>query len=146
MQKNQVIETICLRLGAQMEGVCFHEGMAVFVPYALPGEDIRCLITKVEKRHAFGKLKDVKNPSGARREPPCPVFYRCGGCAAQHMAYEQTLAYKRIQVEDCFRHIGGLTVTVPPVLGMANPWGYRNKTALPVGGEPGRPRIGVPSR
>jgi 23S rRNA (uracil1939-C5)-methyltransferase len=58
------------------------------------------------------------------------------------MAYEQTLHYKRIQVEDCFKHIGGLDVAVPQVVGMADPWHYRNKTALPVGGEAGKPMIG----
>lgn len=142
MQKNQVVQTKCERLGAQMEGVCFYEGMALFVPFALPGENITCRVQKVEKRHAFGKLLSVDGPSPARQDPPCPVYGRCGGCAAQHMSYEKTLEYKRIQVEDCFSHIGGLKVEVPPVIGMADPWHYRNKIALPVSGEPGRPRIG----
>ncbi len=142
MQKNQVVNVLCERLGAQMEGVCFHEGMALFVPFALPGEDIACRVVKVQKNHAFGKLMEVKKPSPARQTPPCPVYSRCGGCASQHMAYEQTLHFKRAQVEDCFRHIGGLQVAVPPVLGMADPWHYRNKTALPVGGEAGKPKIG----
>ncbi len=142
MQKNQVVQVRCERLGAEMEGVCFHEGMALFVPFALPGEDITCRILKVQKRHAFGKLLEVINPDPARKAPPCPVYNRCGGCAAQHMTYEQTLHFKRVQVEDCFRHIGGLEVEVPPVLGMADPWHYRNKTALPVGGEVGKPQIG----
>jgi 23S rRNA (uracil1939-C5)-methyltransferase len=125
-----------------MEGVCFHEGMALFVPYALPGEDISCRVVKVQKNHALGKLLEINNPSPARQTPPCGVYQKCGGCASQHMAYEQTLHYKRIQVEDCFKHIGGLDVAVPPVLGMADPWHYRNKTALPVGGEAGKPMIG----
>lgn len=142
MQKNQVVQVKCERLGAQMEGVCFHEGMALFVPFALPGEDITCHIVKVQKSHAFGKLLEVKNPSTARQTPPCEVYLRCGGCASQHMTYEQTLHYKRIQVEDAFRHIGGLEVTVPPVLGMSDPWHYRNKTALPVGGDADKPKIG----
>lgn len=142
MQKNQVVQVKCERLGAEMEGVCFHEGMALFVPLALPGEDISCRVLKVQKNHAFGKLLEIKNPSPARQTPPCEVFLKCGGCASQHMTYEQTLHYKRIQVEDCLRHIGGLEVTVPPVLGMADPWHYRNKTALPVGGEAGKPVIG----
>lgn len=142
MQKNQVVNVRCERLGAEMEGVCFHEGMALFVPFALPGEEISCRVVKVQKNHAFGKLLEVKNPSPARQAPPCPVYLKCGGCASQHMTYEQTLYYKRIQVEDCLKHIGGLDVTVPPVLGMADPWHYRNKTALPVGGEAGKPLIG----
>ena len=31
---------------------------------------------------------------------------------------------------------------MPPVIGMKDPWHYRNKTALPVGGEAGKPIIG----
>ena len=142
MQKNQVVQTKCERLGAQMEGVCFHEGMALFVPFVLPGESISCRVQKVEKRHAFGKLLKIDHPNPARQDPPCPVYGQCGGCAAQHMTYDKTLEFKRIQVEDCFRHIAGLAVDVPPVLGMADPWHYRNKIALPVAGEPGKPRIG----
>ncbi len=142
MQKNQVVMVSCERLGAEMEGVCFHEGMALFVPFALPGEEVSCRVVKVQKNHAFGKLLEVKNPSPARQTPPCPVYLKCGGCASQHMTYGQTLYYKRIQVEDCLKHIGGLEVTVPPVLGMADPWHYRNKTALPVGGDAGKPMIG----
>jgi 23S rRNA (uracil1939-C5)-methyltransferase len=142
VQKNQVVKVSCERLGAEMEGVCFHEGMALFVPFALPGEDITCRVVKVQKNHAFGKLMEIENPSPIRQTPPCPVYLRCGGCASQHMTYEQTLHFKRTQVVDCFKHIGGLDVTVPPVLGMSDPWHYRNKTALPVGGETGKPVIG----
>jgi tRNA/tmRNA/rRNA uracil-C5-methylase (TrmA/RlmC/RlmD family) len=47
-----------------MEGVCFHEGMALFVPYALPGEDISCRVVKVQKNHAFGKLLEIKPQPG----------------------------------------------------------------------------------
>ncbi len=58
------------------------------------------------------------------------------------MAYEETLLYKRRQVQDCLTRIGGLDVQVPPVLGMDDPWHYRNKGAFPVGGHAGAPRIG----
>lgn len=142
LQKNQVVRTQCQRLGAELEGVCFPEGMAMFVPFVLPGEEISCRVVKVEKRHAFGKLLEVHSMSPDRQKPPCPVYGRCGGCAAQHMTYEATLKAKRDRVSGCFAHIAGLQVDVPQVLGMAEPWHYRNKLALPVAGEPGRPRIG----
>lgn len=142
MQKNDVLTVRCERLGAECEGVCFHEGMALFVPGALPGEKISCRVVKVQKRFAFGKLMEVLKESPSRQEPPCPVYARCGGCSAQHMNYEETLAFKRGQVKDCLSRIGGLDVDVPPVLGMAEPWHYRNKTALPVGGEAGKPLLG----
>lgn len=143
MKKNDVVTLTCDNLGADLEGVCRHEGMAVFVPGLMPGETAQVRLVKVQKSFAFGRLEGVvENPSSARREKDCPVYPRCGGCTCRHMTYETTLAAKRQQVEDCFRRIGHLTVTVPPVLGMANPHHYRNKTALPVGGNLDNPVMG----
>ena len=58
------------------------------------------------------------------------------------MSYEATLEAKRRQVEDCLRRIGGITADVPPVLGMENPFRYRNKTSLPVSGTAEHPVLG----
>ena len=137
IQKNQQINLRCERLGSELEGVCSHEGMAVFVPGVLPGEEAETLIVKTQPRYAFGKLLKVLAPSPDRVEPLCPVYDKCGGCSGQHMRYEATLAAKRSQVIDCLSRIGGLNVTeadVPPVIGADDPWHCRNKTALPVGG------------
>lgn len=60
----------------------------------------------------------------------------------RHMTYETTLEAKRQQVQDCFRRIGHIDIDVPPVLGMADPSHYRNKTALPVGGTVEEPVAG----
>lgn len=145
IQKNQQITLRCERLGSELEGVCSHEGMAVFVPGVLPGEEAETLIVKTQPRYAFGKLLSVKTPSEERTEPLCPVYDKCGGCSGQHMRYEATLRAKRSQVADCLSRIGGLNVTeadVPPVLGADDPWHCRNKTALPVGGTADAPELG----
>lgn len=143
MRKNDVFTMTAERLGAEMEGVCHHEGMAVFVPRLLPGETAKVRIVKVEKRYAFGRLEEAPAvPSAIRRENDCPAYPRCGGCSCRHMTYEATLEAKRQQVEDCFRRIGRLEVEVPPVLGMEHPAAYRNKTALPVGGTLEHPQMG----
>lgn len=62
------------------------------------------------------------------------------------MTYETTLEAKRQQVQDCFRRIGHIDIDVPPVLGMADPSHYRNKTALPVGGTVEEPVAGFSRR
>ena len=143
MRKNEILTLTADALGADLEGVCRHEGMAVFVPGLLPGESAPVRIVKVEKRYAFGKVEGaIANPSPERRVPDCPAYPRCGGCSCRHMSYEATLAAKRQQVQDCFQRIGKLEVTVPPVLGMAEPSEYRNKTALPVGGTADAPCVG----
>ena len=143
MRKNDILTLTCDALGADLEGVCRHEGMAVFVPGMLPGETARVRIVRDQKRFAFGRLEGKpESPADIRREPDCPVYPRCGGCSCRHMTYEATLAAKQQQVADCFQRIGKLDVTVPPVLGMANPSAYRNKTALPVGGTADEPCVG----
>ncbi len=143
MRKNEILTLTCDTLGADMEGVCRADGMAVFVPGMLPGETAQVRIVKDQKRYAFGRMEGAAvDPSPDRRMPDCPAYPRCGGCSCRHMSYESTLAAKRQQVQDCFQRIGKLDVTVPPVLGMAEPSAYRNKTALPVGGSADAPYVG----
>ena len=143
LNKNQTIELTCTGVGAAFEGVCRHEGQVVFVPGALPGETVTAKIIKVSKQYAVGKLLDIANKANQRITPPCQSYPRCGGCTAQHIAYEDTLLYKQKQVADCLDRIGGVTsAAVLPVLGMETPWRYRNKGAFPVGGAVGAPRIG----
>ena len=143
MQKNEVLSLTAEALGADMEGVCRHEGMAVFVPGLLPGESAAVRIVRVEKRYAFGRMESTPPVSSPDRVfPDCPAFPRCGGCTARHMSYPATLEAKRQHIRDCFARIGHLQVDVPPVLGMESPFAYRNKTALPVAGTVQDPQLG----
>ena len=140
--KNQKLTLTIESFGAQGEGVAKYEGMPVFVPYALPGEIADVLIVKTEKKYAFGKLLSINSHAPFRTEPYCPLFYKCGGCVCQHMSYAAQLEFKRAQVENCMQHIAGLNVSVLPVLGMEEPWQYRNKISMPVAGVTGNPQIG----
>ncbi|MCR5565247.1 MAG: 23S rRNA (uracil(1939)-C(5))-methyltransferase RlmD [Clostridiales bacterium] len=143
MKKNDCFPMTADRLGADLEGVCIHEGMPVFVPGLLPGESATVRIVKAEKRYAFGRMETAPDPASPdRRDPGCPSWPRCGGCTGRHMSYEATLAAKRQQVEDCFRRIAGIDAEVLPVLGMDRPCGYRNKTSLPAGGTADAPVLG----
>jgi 23S rRNA (uracil1939-C5)-methyltransferase len=46
------------------------------------------------------------------------------------LRYEDTLYWKEVWTQDALRRIGGIEARVLPVLGMAEPWAYRNKTVL----------------
>ena len=143
MKKNERFPMTAGRLGADLEGVCIHDGMPVFVPGLLPGESADVRIVKAEKKYAFGRMESAPDPiSRDRREPDCAAYPRCGGCSGRHMRYEATLDAKRQQVEDCFRRIAGIETEMPPVLGMDSPFGYRNKTSLPAGGTADQPVLG----
>ena len=143
MQKNEIFRLTADNLGADMEGVCRLDGMPVFVPGLLPGEETCVRIVKAEKRYAFGRMEQPPAvPSPQRRDPGCPVYPRCGGCTCRHMSYEAALAAKQRQVQDCFERIGGIRTDVLPVLGMEHPFAYRNKTSLPCGGTAEAPVLG----
>ena len=142
LAKNQCYEMTCESFGQDAQGVCRQDGIAVFVPGLLPGERARVRIVKPEKRYAFGRIEELLEKSPNRTEPFCPIYKRCGGCVCQHMTYETSLAFKRRQVQDLLERVGGLSIEVPPVLGMAHPFGYRNKGAYPVAQVGGAPACG----
>ena len=142
LAKNAVFEMTADAFGQDAQGVCRHEGMAVFVPGLLPGERALVRIVKAEKRFAFGRVEKLLETAPERAEPFCPIYKRCGGCSCQHMRYETSLEFKRSQVQELLRRVGGLDIEVPPVLGMDEPYAYRNKGAYPVGEKNGQPVCG----
>jgi 23S rRNA (uracil1939-C5)-methyltransferase len=122
------------RLSTGGEGVGRADGMVVFVPYAAAGDRLEIEITQTQKRFARGRILDLVEPSKDRVEPPCPYYYHCGGCTWQHLMYEAQLRAKRDLVQETLERLGGLKgISVNPVLGMKDPWRYRNKVQQPVG-------------
>ena len=141
LKKNDEITVEIEKFGGEM-GIAHLDGMTLFVQNALPGEQVLARAQKVEKNCAFLKTLRVLQPSGDRQTPPCPYYEKCGGCVCQHMTYSLSLEMKRERVRDALTRIGGISVDVPPLLGMDDPWRYRNKTALPVSGMRGSPEVG----
>ena len=111
------------------EGVARINGKATFIPYAIPGEEVEVEILQEHKRFARGKLTGVYTASPDRRQPVCPAYYDCGGCAYQHIDYVRELDLKRNMVKETLIRLGGIEVEVLPVIGMEEPYRYRNKVA-----------------
>ena len=136
LKKNQEITLKIDDLGNNGEGIGHVDGYALFVKNALPGEMIRARIMKCGKSYGYARVMEVLEESGSGRvEPRCPVAGRCGGCTIQHLSYERQLAYKAKKVRDCLVRIGGIDtdqVEWLPIIGMENPWQYRNKAQFPV--------------
>ena len=89
------------RLGQRGDGVCDSADGQVFVPYALPGETVRAV-----RDGERGQLVEILAPSDSRIAAICPLFTRCGGCAAQHMEPGLYRAWKRNQVVVALQRAG----------------------------------------
>ncbi|OCA82674.1 MULTISPECIES: 23S rRNA (uracil(1939)-C(5))-methyltransferase RlmD [unclassified Bacillus (in: firmicutes)] len=134
IQKNDYIDVVFEDLTHEGSGVAKVEGYPIFVPFGLPGEKARIKVTKINKGYAFGRLMELLEESPDRVEPPCPIYRQCGGCQLQHLSYEGQLKAKEKMVREIMARIGKLPdVPVHPVLGMEQPWNYRNKAQVPVG-------------
>ncbi|WP_139339534.1 23S rRNA (uracil(1939)-C(5))-methyltransferase RlmD [Bacillus dakarensis] len=134
VQKNEYYDIQFEDLTHDGAGVAKVEGYPIFVPNGLPGEKAKIKITKVNKGYSFGRLIEIYEKSADRVDAPCPIYKECGGCQLQHLSYEGQLKAKEKQVRDVLTRIGKLNdVLVHPVLGMEDPWRYRNKAQVPVG-------------
>lgn len=127
------------------------DGLAVFVPGALPGQRIRLAISARKKKLAEGRLLEVLRPAPEERPLPCPHGQECGGCPWQALPYALQLEWKQRQLQDALTRIGHLDVTgkMEPVQGvfshgMAVEWGYRNKMEFSFGQDAtGHTRLGL---
>ena len=138
---DRIVVTI-KRIGINGEGVGYYRKKAVFLDGALPGEVVRAKVSAVHDKHIVAAVTAYEKESPDRRQPPCPVYERCGGCQLQHLAYEGQLRAKEELVREAFRRYAGIegpALPLKPMLGMDDPWHYRNKAQLQLGaGRDGR--------
>jgi 23S rRNA (uracil1939-C5)-methyltransferase len=125
-------QTLDLELTAMAHGgsaLGRHEGRVIFVPYAIPGEEVRVELVEVHQRWARARLLEILRPSPHRVQPPCPYFGqdKCGGCQWQHIDYEEQLRLKAEVMTDQLLRIGGLEVAVEEPIGAEEPWSYLNQ-------------------
>ena len=114
--------------GAEGKAVGKHEGLTVFVPYAVPGDIVDVQVFKKKKGYAEAYLKELKKASADRIEPVCQHFGLCGGCKWQILTYEKQLYYKQKQVYDNFKHLGKFDFPeIQPIIGSEKQYFYRNK-------------------
>ena len=106
-----------------------YDNFIVFVPFAVPGDEVEVMITEVKKNFSRGKILYVLKPSPFRVEPVCKVFGECGGCHRQSVDYNKQLEYKHKIVVNAFKKFSG--VKINKVVGAKEPYYYRNKTQFP---------------
>jgi 23S rRNA (uracil1939-C5)-methyltransferase len=107
------------------------DGTTVLVEFGIPGERVE-LAPAAGRDRRRAHIDRIVTPAASRVTPRCRHFGPCGGCAWQHIAYEEQLALKR---RICERLLAdALGSDAPPVEATlaatgpdGAPWGYRNK-------------------
>ena len=137
-QKNHIFTVTIEDIGESGEGIGKVDGFPLFVKDALPGDVAEVKITKAKKNYAFARLEKIITPSADRVEPPCPYHRQCGGCQIQALSYGKQLEFKQNKVRNNLLRIGGfgaelIDSVMEPIIGMYEPWRYRNKAQYPMG-------------
>ena len=136
--KNDIVTVRIEDIGTEGEGIGKLEGFTLFVKDAVMGDVVEARLVKVKKNYAYARLEKVLTPSPLRVEPVCPYHKQCGGCQIQALSYEAQLQFKENKVKNNLVRIGGfdqlfIESVMEPVVGMEQPWHYRNKAQFPVG-------------
>ena len=137
-QKNDIVTVGIEDIGNDGEGIGKTEGYTLFVKDAVIGDVVEARIIKCKKNYGYARTEKVVTPSPFRATPKCPYHRQCGGCQIQALQYERQLTYKQDKVRANLLRIGGFTAAqtdavMEPIVGMEEPWHYRNKAQYPVG-------------
>jgi 23S rRNA (uracil1939-C5)-methyltransferase len=137
-KKNDLVKVCIDDIGTDGEGIGKVEGFTLFVKDAVPGDVVTAKIMKSKKTYAYARLEKVETPSPFRVEPPCKFHRQCGGCQLQALSYEKQLEFKQKKIRNNLLRIGGFApeevdAKMEPIVGMDEPFRYRNKAQYPVG-------------
>lgn len=137
-KKNDLVTVKIEDIGTDGEGIGKTDGFTLFVKDAVIGDLVEAKILKSKKHYAYARLEKVITPSPFRTEPKCPYHRQCGGCQIQALSYEKQLEFKQNKIRNNLVRIGGFAEefvdsVMEPIVGMEEPYHYRNKAQYPVG-------------
>ena len=138
MKKNDEFEIDITDIGNEGEGIGKYEGMTFFIKGGVPGDRILAGATKLKKTYGYARLVKVIKASPFRVTPKCPISGKCGGCQIQSLSYEKQLELKERKITENLIRIGGFSPefikeNMDPIVGMEEPFHYRNKAQYPIG-------------
>ena len=138
MQKNDLIELAIEDIAADGAGIGRYNGMIFFVKDTVVGDLVLAKITKQKKTYGYARLMEIKEASPFRVEPCCLYARSCGGCQIQELEYQKQLDFKQDKIKNDLIRIGGfeeefLEKVMEPIVGMEEPFAYRNKAQFPIG-------------
>ncbi len=136
MKKNDLFTVAIEDMSEDGAGIGRTDGYIWFVKDTVIGDVVEAGVMKMKKNYGFARLVRIIDPSPSRVEPECPVARQCGGCQLQAMSYEEQLRFKERKIRNHLSRLGGIPadqIPMEPIMGMENPWRYRNKAQFPFG-------------
>ena len=139
MQKNELVTVTIEDIGINGEGIGKVDGYTLFIKDAIIGDVVEAKVMKAKKNYGYARLMNILMPSPYRvKQPKCPMARKCGGCQIQEMEYDRQLAFKEDKIRGNLMRIGEVPAEVldqamEPIVGMDNPFHYRNKAQFPIG-------------
>jgi len=109
------------------EGLSHADGNTVFVPFVLPGEQVRATAKSRRKKVVWAQLLEVTSASQQRERARCPHFQTCGGCHYQHIPATEQLRLKKEILRETLSRIGGIEWSGAIQEHSAQPYEYRNR-------------------
>ena len=147
-KKDDVLTVDIVDIGNDGEGIGKIDGYTLFIKDAVIGDKVSAKVMKAKKNYAYAHLEKVLKASEFRQEARCPIARQCGGCQIQNMTYERQLEFKQNKVRNNIVRLGDfdeafVDSVMEPIIGMDEPWRYRNKAQYPIGtGKDGKPVAG----
>lgn len=134
-KKNEIINGLIEKVKFPNKGIMYieEERIPVLVPDTFPGQKVRVRLQRKRKGTWEGRaLEHLENPAHFVK-PSCEYFGLCGGCAMQHLSYENQLKHKHEQVQTLLQNAGVTGYEDMGILGSPSEWAYRNKMEFSFG-------------
>jgi 23S rRNA (uracil1939-C5)-methyltransferase len=81
------------------------DGMPIFIPGGIPGQQLLVVITKQKGTYAEGKTIKVVRKAMDEIQPRCNHFGECGCCTWQNLPYNKQLSYKEDIIRETLEHL-----------------------------------------
>ena len=133
-------------LGINGEGIGYYKKKIIFIPGALPDEEVVAKIVKSYPHYIQGELVRIKEKSPDRVDFPEGVDPEIGGLELVHLSYDKQLEFKKNNMLESLRKYHPRNYNkykVKNTIAAPDPWHYRNKAQYQIEKDHGQLKLGL---
>lgn len=133
INKGDIIEIEIIDMNEKAQGIGKADSLVIFVENTIFGQTVKARIDKLKSNFALATAIEVVKETEHRSAAVCPHL-DCGGCAYKELAYDAQLRLKQDQVMQKLARLADVRLSEPfEIIGMSEPFHYRNKAQLQIG-------------